>query len=121
MGNENFSDMVEEATLAYSLGEVERAETMLEGITQSSPKCFEAWHALTEVKFSKRDLDGAIRAGEAGLRLQPDDLHLHVSLSRVWAERGDKAQAEEYAGKARILGWKAELAEPEDQGETTVG
>ena len=121
MGDQNFLDLVEEATLAYSLGEVEQAASMLEDVTRSSPNCFEAWHALTEVKFSMGDLDGALRAGEEGLRLQPDDLHLHVSLSRVWAERGDKDRAEEYAGKARILGWKAELAEPEDQGETTVG
>lgn len=109
------SDQVEEATLAFSLGEVQRAVTMLDDITKKTPDCFEAWHALTEVRFSMRDLDGALQAGEEALRLKPDDLHANVSLSRVWAERGDKERAEEFGGKARILGWKAELAEPEDE------
>ena len=114
MGTVDNSDQVEEATLAFSLGEVERAASMLEDITQMTPDCFEAWHALTEVRFSMRDLDGALQAGENALRLKPEDLHVHVSLSRVWAERGDKERAEEYGGKARVLGWKAELEQPED-------
>lgn len=121
MSDPNVLNLVEEATLAYSLGEVERAASMLDDVTRSSPNCFEAWHALTEVRFSLRDMKAALRAGEQGLRLRPDDLHLNVSLSRVWAELGDKDRAEDYGGKARVLGWQAELDAPEDQAGTTVG
>ena len=114
MGVKNHSDAVEEATLAFSLGEPERAASMLEEVVREEPTCFEAWHALTEVRFFMRDLEGAVFAGEEALRLQADDLYANVSLSRVWAELGDKARAEEYGAKARVMGWKAELAEPEN-------
>ena len=120
MGEQNHSDMVEEATLAFSLGEVERAASMLERVVGEEPNLFEAWHALTEVRFSMQDLEGAVFAGEEALRLRADDLYANVSLSRVWAARGDKVRAEEYGAKARVMGWKAELAEPEDSS-TSVG
>lgn len=119
MGSDDLNS-VEEATLAFSLGESDRAAVMLKDVTRKAPDCFEAWHALTEVMFSMRNLDGALQAGEEALRLRPDDLHMHVSLSRVWAEIGDKERAEEFASKARVLGWKAELADDKEHGDTTV-
>ncbi len=114
MGAQDHLDTVEEATLAFSLGEAERAAAMLEEVVREEPNCFEAWHALTEVRFSMQDLEGAVLAGEEALLLQENDLYANVSLSRVWAARGDKVRAEEYGAKARIMGWKAELAEPGD-------
>ena len=108
MGSDDLN-LVEEATLLFSLGEEERAAAVLKDVTTKAPDCFEAWHALAEVMVSLRNLEEALRAGEAGLRLRPDDLHLHVSLSRVWAEIGEKEKAEKFAAKARILGWQAEL------------
>ena len=114
MGDRNAIDVVEEATLAFSMGDNEQAASMLQELTNEKPDCFEAWHALAEVLFSARELDGALVAGEEAVRLRPDDLHANVSLSRIWAERGDKAKAEECGAKARVLGWKAELAETDD-------
>lgn len=119
MGDSNAVDVVEEATLAFSMGDDEQAATMLQDLIREEPNCFEAWHALAEVLFSARDLDGALGAGEEAVRLRPDDLHANVSLSRIWAERGDKAKAEDCGAKARVLGWKAELAETED--DATLG
>ena len=112
MDDRTLLDGVEEATLAFSLGDVPLAASMLAQITKDAPDCFEAWHALTEVRFAMRDLEGATFAGEQALRLQPSDLHVHVSLSRIWAERGDQKRAEEYGAKARVLGWQTELDEP---------
>tara|TARA_Y100000588_G_scaffold118366_1_gene129546 strand:+ start:1631 stop:1996 length:366 start_codon:yes stop_codon:yes gene_type:complete len=114
-------DGVEEATLAFSLGDVSLAASILDKITKDAPDYFEAWHALTEVRFAKRDLEGATHAGEQALRLQPSDLHVHVSLSRIWAERGDKKRAEEYGAKARVLGWQAELDEPVEKESSPLG
>jgi hypothetical protein len=36
-----------------------------------------------------------------------------VSLARILVRKGDKEGAEEATSKARILGWKEELAEDE--------
>ena len=119
MDDRNAIDIVEEATLAFSVGDDGQAASMLQELTREEPNCFEAWHALAEVLFSMRDLDGALIAGEEAVRLRPDDLHANVSLSRIWAERGDKEKAEEHGAKARVLGWKTELAETDD--DATLG
>ncbi|MGE4551209.1 MAG: hypothetical protein AAEJ57_07450, partial [Opitutales bacterium] len=63
MGSDDLNS-VEEATLAFSLGEEDRAAVMLKDVPRKAPDCFEAWHALTEVMFSMRNLDGALQAGE---------------------------------------------------------
>jgi Flp pilus assembly protein TadD len=47
------------------------------------------------------------------LKLEPEDLSLMVSLARILVRKGDKEGAEDATSKARILGWKEELAEGE--------
>ena len=45
------------------------------------------------------------------LELEPEDLASVVSLARILVRKGDKDGAEEATARARILGWKEELAE----------
>ena len=56
------------------------------------------------------DLNAA--AAEKAAALEPEDIHIHTSLSRIWMERGDKTRAESHGAKARMLGWKEQLKEP---------
>ena len=77
------------------------------------PTNFAAWLAKAEVHFALRQWDEALRAGEMALSLQPKDIHVHTSLSRIWMERGDKTKAEHHGAQARILGWGQQLKEPE--------
>ena len=51
-------------------------------------------------------------AGKA-LSINPDDLTSNVSLARILVSQGDKEGAEEASSRARVLGWKDELAQDE--------
>ena len=43
--------------------------------------------------------------------INENDLASNVSLARILVAQGDKEGAEEASAKARILGWKDELAQ----------
>lgn len=106
--------MVEEATFDYTMGNADEAIAKLNRVVEHCPDYFDAWHALAEVHFSRRELDQALQAGDKAHALRPDDVHVNTSLSRIWMERGDKAQAEHYGARARMLGWKQQLQEDDE-------
>jgi len=103
---------IEDATFDYTMGDHEGAVAKLEHVVQKNPEAFEAWHALAEVNFHLRRLDSALQAAEQALKLQPEDLFINTTLSRIWMERGDKAIAEKYGAKAKMLSWKDQLKNP---------
>lgn len=109
MGSEDVRTLVEDATLDFALGENETALDKLREAVRLHPESFEAWHALTEIYFSMRNLDEALEAAQKALGIRPSDIHIHTSLSRIYMERGDKATAEKHGAQARMLGWKEEL------------
>jgi cytochrome c-type biogenesis protein CcmH/NrfG len=105
---------IEEATFDYTMGDHDGAVKKLEQVVAANPAAFEAWHALAEVHFHLRQLDPALLAAEQALKLQPEDLFINTTLSRIWMERGDKAIAEKYGAKAKMLSWKDQLKNPAD-------
>ncbi|HVU33348.1 MAG TPA: hypothetical protein VHE61_07930 [Opitutaceae bacterium] len=109
MDGNDIQTLIEDATADYALGENEAAIAKLERATAAAPQSFEAWHALAEVNFSLRRLDGALTAAERAHALRPDDLFINTTLSRIWMERGDKARAEHFGAQAKIQGWKEQL------------
>ena len=115
MDETKLQDQIDDATLDFTLGDSEAAITKLRAITDAYPQLFAAWHALTEVYFSEGDYDAALEAGEKALSLNPDDVHINTSMSRIWVERGDKDKAEHYGAQSRMLGWKDELKSPPEQ------
>lgn len=115
MSDTSLQDQIDDATLDFTLGESETALLKLNSIAANNPESFEAWHALTEVYFSERQLDAALEAAQKAHALCPDDIHINTSLSRIWMERGDKPQAEHYGAQARMLGWKDELKSPPEK------
>ena len=106
-------DLVEEATLDFSLGEEEAAEGKLVRASELAPECVDAWRALAEVRLARQDLPGALTACEKALEVEPEDLTAKVSLSRILVAMGDKEGAEKATAEARVLGWKEELQEDE--------
>jgi cytochrome c-type biogenesis protein CcmH/NrfG len=114
MTPEEIQTTVEEATFDYTMGEHAAALAKLDRVTVENPEAFEAWHALAEINFSLRRFDDALVAAEQGLRLRPEDLFINTTLSRIWMEKGDKATAEKYGAKAKILSWKDQLQNPEE-------
>jgi len=115
MSATSIQDQIDDATLDFTLGESPTAIEKLNRIAHSNPESFEAWHALTEVHFSERQLDQALVSGQTAHQLRPDDIHINTSLSRIWMERGDKEQAEHFGAQARMLSWKDELKSPPEK------
>lgn len=101
--------LIEEATFDYSLGENDAALVKLSRAVDAVPSSFAAWHALAEVNFSLRRFDDALHAAEKAHALQPDDLFINTTLSRIWMEKGHKPKAEHFGAQAKIQGWKQQL------------
>jgi tetratricopeptide (TPR) repeat protein len=106
--------LVDEATFEFTMGEHAKAVALLHRAVEQDPACFAAWHALAEIHFDRRALDKALEAGAIAVGLRDDDVHIHTTLSRIWMESGNKEEAEKHGARARVLGWKAQLAEPDE-------
>ena len=106
-------DLVEEATLDFSLGDEDVALERLGRVLEHAPGCFEAWRASAEVGLATGDSAGALSACERAVELRSEEVTAWITLSRVLVAMGDKEGAETAAAKARILGWKEELREDE--------
>jgi predicted Zn-dependent protease len=102
---------VSEATLQFTIGEAAVAIEQLRDLSEKYPQAATAWHALAEILLAEKSLAAALEAGEKAHTLLPDDIHINVSLSRIWVELGDKQKAEHFGAQARMLGWKQELSE----------
>ena len=107
--------LVEDATYAFTLGDNAKAIKLLQQALAEDAQCFEAWHALTEVYYSEKDYDKALDAAEHAYKINPNDVHINTSLSRIWVEKGDKQQAEHFGGQVKILSWKEQLKDTPEQ------
>lgn len=112
---EELQAIIDDATFEYTMGDVDQAIAKLNAAAESAPGAFAVWHALAEIHFSRRALDDALHAAEQAHALKSDDLFINTTLSRIWMERGDKATAEKYGAQAKILSWKDQLKNPQEQ------
>lgn len=112
MTADELQTLIEDATADYAMGAADVALEKLGRAVAAAPDSFPAWHALAEVNFSLRRLDAALAAGERAHALQPGDLFINTTLSRIWMERGDKARAEHFGAQAKIGSWREELKNP---------
>lgn len=109
MCEDSIRALIDDATFDFTMGEHESAIAKLREATKRAPERADTWHALAEVLLHRRALDDALAAAERAHALAPDDLLVNTTLSRVWVERGDKAQAEKFGARAKVLGWKEQL------------
>jgi cytochrome c-type biogenesis protein CcmH/NrfG len=114
MPHADIQALVEDATFDFTMGEHDAALAKLQRATEKAPDSFAAWHALAEVNFQLRRFDDALRAAERAFAISPEDLFINTTLSRIWMEKGDKATAEKFGAKAKILSWKDQLQNPAD-------
>ena len=105
---------LEDAILAFTMGEHEDALTILNRLSSENSNSVDVWRALAEVQLSLENLDEAESACKKAIDLQPEDLTSMVSFARILVKKGDKEGAESASAKARVLGWKEELAEEMD-------
>ncbi len=114
MTDDEIQHLIEDATFDYTMGDHEAALAKLARATAAAPTAFEGWHALAEVNFNLRRFDAALVAADRAHALQPGDLFINTTLSRIWMEKGDKAKAEHYGAQAKIQTWKEQLRNPND-------
>ncbi|MGF1450188.1 MAG: tetratricopeptide repeat protein [Opitutales bacterium] len=109
MSEEAHQELIEEATLDFSLGDSETALEKLGRVVEADRSNFDAWHAITEVRYAEKQYPEALEAAEKAHALRPDDLHINTSLSRIHMQLGNIPTAEKFGAQARMLGWKQEL------------
>jgi cytochrome c-type biogenesis protein CcmH/NrfG len=114
MSPDELQTLIEDATYDHAMGDDAAAKAKLQRATAAVPDSFEAWHALAEISFAHRELDCALTAAQHAHRLRPADLFINTTLSRIWMEKGDKAQAEHFGAQARMQTWKEQLATPDE-------
>lgn len=108
----DLQNLIEEATLDFTLGEGDAALRKLDDAVAQAPQSFDAWLARAEVFYSMQRYDDALLSATRAHELQPGDIHINTSLSRIWLELGSKEKAEHYGAQARMLGWKDQLKQP---------
>lgn len=113
MTDDELQSLIDDASYDHAMGDSDAAIAKLERAAEAAPACFDAWHALAEIHFSRRDLDHALAAANRAHALRADDLFINTTLSRIWMENGDKTTAEKFGAQAKILGWKDQLQNPD--------
>ena len=115
MNSNSIQSQIEEAIFNYTIGENTLAKKALHKLLESHPKETEAWHALSEILWSEKEFKSALHAAEQAHALNPNDLHINTTLSRIWVQLGDQKKAEQFNTQARMLGWKERLKKPADE------
>ena len=103
---------IDDAIFNFTIGEITQAKAQLNKLLKEHPKEKEAWHALSEILWSEKDFQSALRAAEKAHAIDDKDLHVNTTLSRIWVKIGNQKKAEYYNAQARMLGWKEQLKDP---------
>jgi tetratricopeptide (TPR) repeat protein len=82
----------------------------LEQAVALDPAAADAWEALGVLHDKQGQVESAIAATQRLVALRPDEIMAHTNLSRFYMKQGLKELAEAEQAKARLLGWKQELA-----------
>ncbi|MHC5209774.1 MAG: tetratricopeptide repeat protein [Planctomycetota bacterium] len=98
------------ALKARRSGDTEGAVALLEGILAEHPDHADSLEVLGMLISERGELDRAIELTERVLLHKPDSIMAHANISRFYMLKGDKETAEEWQSKARVLGWKDEIA-----------
>ncbi|HZL99378.1 MAG TPA: tetratricopeptide repeat protein [Planctomycetota bacterium] len=97
------------ALAANRKGDKAGARAILEEILAAQPDHADSLEVLGMLVSETGELDRAIELTERVLVQRPDSIMAHANLSRFWMLKGDKATAEDWQAKARVLGWKDEI------------
>lgn len=103
MSAEDVTALLDEASAALAVGELEHAAAHFRRATEADPDCFDAWHGLGMVLMRSGDLKSALGAALMATDLRPNDLLAWTALSQIHVKMGHIAEAETAKGNARIL------------------
>ena len=111
MSDTKYKKCIDDAILSFALGDEIEAKEALLNVLDSNPTSLDALRAVAEVLLALNEIDSSESFCRRALDLEPDDLTSMVTLARILVKKGDKEGAEDASAKARILGWKEELAD----------
>jgi tetratricopeptide (TPR) repeat protein len=98
------------ALKARRAGDTDGAVALLEGILAEHPEHADSLEVLGMLLSERGELDRAIELTTRVLQYKPDSIMAHANISRFYMLKGDKPTAEDWQAKARVLGWKDEIA-----------
>jgi len=113
-------DLYRDGLKRHRAKDYEGAITLLEQAVALDATLADAWEALGVLHDKLGHVDAAIAATQRWADLEPDEVMAHTNLSRFFMKKGMKEKAEEEQGKARLLGWKQELASGGAHSETAL-
>jgi Flp pilus assembly protein TadD len=90
-------------------GDAAGAAQRLRLCLELDPGMLDAMHGLIRALQEQGELDAAIEVAHNLLRLDPEEVLAHTSLSILYQHKGMIAEAEAEALKAKLLGWKQQL------------
>lgn len=80
-----------------------------------NPSYFDAWHALGMAYLRANKIPDAIAAGKRAIKISPNDMLAHTSLSMYYMRAGDKVMAEKEKGLATVLSWGGKIDHLKDE------
>lgn len=95
--------MFDDANGDLAVGDLLSAVEKYRRCVEFDPAFFDGWHALGMALMKTNQLKAAIGAGLQAVTLKPNDLLAWTSLSQMYVQDGQIAEAEDAKGKARIL------------------
>jgi Flp pilus assembly protein TadD len=93
-------------------GDASGAAGAFRGAIAAAPEHIEAHHGLIRALCDGEQFEAAVAAAHALTALTPNDPLAQTSLSIALQKAGQIPEAEAAAGRARILEWKQQLAQP---------
>jgi tetratricopeptide (TPR) repeat protein len=102
----------------FSEGKHEEAIGEYKKAVELDPSFTDAMHGLCRSYQDLERFDEAIEIASKIAEIDPTDILAHTSLSILYQRKGMVPEAEAEANKARILGWKQQLKQQKQTGET---
>lgn len=100
----------------FTQDKLDEAISSFERALEEDNNYTDALHALAMIYSHQEKLDQAIEIGNRLIQAAPNDELAYTSLSIFYQKKGMIAEAEHIAAQARTLGWKRQLAEKKQSG-----
>ena len=103
MDQDDLENLFDDANGDLAIGDLESAIEKYRRCVEIDPDFFDGWHALGMSLLKTGQVKEAIGAGLKATTLQPNDLLAWTSLSQMYVQNEQIAEAEDAKGNARIL------------------
>lgn len=103
MDPDDLENLFDDANGDLAIGDLESAVEKYHRCVEMDPDFFDGWHALGMALLKTGKVKEAIGAGLKATTLRPNDLLAWTSLSQMYVQDEQIAEAEDAKGKARIL------------------